>query len=221
MIDTLNIIESVVMQNTTTEPQVFVSLTDWATETERDDVPSPLVVLNISPTEPAYVSLFTDEGPAVTTHYLEGTDTSFGGYVHCLGQDCPACAAQTYRKRFVLLPVADLTDARIKILRVPSDKGPGKLLTEIVKVLGLPNRAEIITKINRKAYQYIVEAHRQDALSPDVAAAIKRFAEQLSANVVDLRSVVAHMAASEMRQHERIARRLELEGPGPCRDSKE
>jgi hypothetical protein len=202
------------IETTTVETPALVSLTDWAVATNQDEPQLSLTVLRTS-TEPVYVSLFTDQGADVTTHYLEHTETWSGGYVYCLGAGCPACAAQIDRKRFVLLPVADLTDARIKILRVPSEKGPGKLLTEILKVLSLANRTEIVTKISRtKGFQYVVDAVRQDALSPDVAAAISRFADNLNAEVIDLRSVVTSLSAAEMTEHERIAKRLHLEGRG-------
>jgi hypothetical protein len=192
----------------------MVSLTGWAATADQDDNSPSLTTLKLS-AEPAYVSLFTDQGADVTAHYLERTETWAGGYVYCLAAGCPACAAQIDRKRFVLLPVADLTDARVKILRVPSEKGPGKLVTELLKVLGLPNRAEVVTKISRTSnYQYIVDAHRQDALGPDVLAAIKRFADQLDAKVIDLRSAVTRLPAGEIAQHERIAKRLALEGRG-------
>jgi len=205
-------VTNIALETTGSEPPRLVSLTDWAAETDPDQPNPALTVLRIR-TEPAYLSLFTDEGARVTTHFLERTETRAGGYVHCLKQNCPACAAQIDRKQFVLLPVADLTDSGIKILQVPSEKGPGKLLTEIGKVLSLPNRAEIVTKIHRTAnYQYVVDAHRQNALNPDVTAVIKRFVEELNANLVDLRSVVSWIPASEMAQHERIAKRLELEG---------
>ena len=193
----------------------MVSLTDWAATTDQDNASLSLTVLKLS-AEPAYVSLFTDQGADVTTHYLERTETWTGGYVFCLGAGCPACAAQIDRKRFVLLPVTDLTDARVKILRVPSEKGPGKLVTELLKVLGLPNRAEVVTKISRTSnYQYIVDAYRQDALGPDVLAAIKRFVDQLDAKVIDLRSAVTRLPAGEITQHERISKRLALEGRAP------
>jgi hypothetical protein len=191
----------------------MVSLTGWAATTDQDDNSPSLTVVKLS-AEPAYVSLFTDQGADVTAHYLERTETWAGGYVYCLGAGCPACAAQIDRKRFVLLPVADLTDARVKILRVPSEKG-GKLVTELLKVLSLPSRAEVVTKISRTSnYQYIVDAHRQDALGPDVLAAIKRFVDQLDAKVIDLRSAVTRLPAAEIAQHERIAKRLALEGRG-------
>jgi hypothetical protein len=208
--DTTNI----ALENTVTQAPELVSLTDWAMESDKDEPRSPLTVLTLR-SEPDYISLFTDQTVKVTTHYLPPTDTWAGGYVYCLGQDCPACAAEVDRKRFMLLPVADLGDRNtiIKVLRVPVEKGPGKLGTELVKVLSLPSRADIVTKINRISYhQYVVAAHREAALNPDVAAAIKRFIEEPEAGLVDLRSVITTMPASEMAQHERIARRLELEG---------
>jgi len=189
----------------------LVALTEWASDLDKNDK-APLAVLTVS-TEPSYLSFFTEQGADVTTHYLEQTETWSGGYAHCLGHDCPGCKAQINRKRFVLLPVADLTDGVVKILRVPAEKGPGKLLTEILKVLMLSNRAQIITKISRTMkYQYVVEPHREEALNPDIAVAIKRFVEQLETGVIDLRSVVTSMPAAEMLEHERIAKRLELEG---------
>jgi hypothetical protein len=117
------------LQTTISEAPGLVSLTAWATETDRDESHPPLNILRIS-TEPVYVSLFTDQGLDVATHYLDLAETWAGGYVYCLGHDCPACRAQIDRKRFMLLPVADLTDSTIKILRVPTEKGAGKLLTK-------------------------------------------------------------------------------------------
>ena len=219
MISTPDNITNNAAGNSTTESAGFVSLSNWATETDQLEAQSPLTILRIS-SEPVYVSLFTDQGLDATTHYLGRTETWAGGYVYCLARECPACAAQIDRKRFMLLPIIDLTDAQVKILLVPSEKGPSKLLTELLKILSLESRAEIVTKISRtKNFQYVVEAHRQDALNPDVCAAIKRFADQ--AKVLDLKSVITSMPASEMAQHERVAKRLALEGPGPWSESRE
>jgi hypothetical protein len=212
--DTTNDATNIALENTVAQTPELVSLIDLATEADQSEAGSQLSVLPIR-TEPVFVSLFTDQVLNVITHYLERTDTWSGGYVYCLGKDCPACAALVDRKPFALLPVADLIDGTIKILRVPTEKGPGRLLTELVKVLSLPSRADIVTKISRISnYQYVVEAHREATLHPDVAAAIKRFVQELETRVVNLQSVITSMSASEMAQHERIARRLELVGRG-------
>ena len=84
-----------------------------------------------------------------------------------------------------------------------------------MKILGLPDRADILTKIVRnKNYQYVVDAHKHGAPNPDVMAAVKRFLERLNAGAIDLRSVVGNLPAEEMAQHERVAKRLALEGIG-------
>jgi hypothetical protein len=190
----------------------LVSLSDWLVTADQDGKNAQLAVLRLS-TEPAYISLFTDQGADIRAHYLEQTENWSGGYVHCFGAGCPACGANIERKRYLLLPVADLTDAAVKVLRVPFEKGPGKLLTELMKILGLPDRAEILTKIVRtKNYQYVVDAHRQGTPNPDVMAAVKRFLERLNAGAIDVRSVVGNLSAPEMAQHERVAKRLALEG---------
>lgn len=192
---------------------LLVSITSWLDDGEAEDA-RPLSVLRLS-TEPAYVSLFTDQGCEVETHYLEADAGWSGGYVRCLGKDCPACRARIDRKRFLLLPVADLTDADIKLLRVPAEKGPGRLRTEIVKVLMLSDRAGIVTRITRsRDFRYTVEAIRNDnALAPDVADAIARFTNAFNAGSIDLRSVDTNMTAVEMKEHQRVAKRLSLEGP--------
>ena len=138
----------------------LVALTSWLDGGETEDA-RPLSVLRLS-TEPVYVSLFTDQGCEVKAHFLEADGGWSGGYVHCLSTDCPACRARIERKRFLFLPVADLTDGQVKLLRVPAEKGPGRLATEIGKIFGLLDRAGIVTKITRSPnFQYTVEAHRK------------------------------------------------------------
>jgi hypothetical protein len=191
----------------------LVSITSWLD----DDAPPetrPLSMLRLS-AEPVYLSLFADQGCDVETHWLEADDGWSGGYVHCLGVGCPGCTARIDRKRYLLLPVADLTHGQVKVLRVPAEKGPGRLRTEIVKVLGLADRAGIVTRITRSQdFRYTVDALRNDGIDPDVAAAIKRFAEALNAGSIDLKSVIAEMTAAEMKEHQRVAKRLSLEAQG-------
>jgi hypothetical protein len=197
--------------DTNTKPPM-VSVTNWLDDESEDG--RQLSVLRLS-IEPVYVSLFTDQGCDVETHYLEADAAWSGGYVHCHGESCPACKAQNERKRFLLLPVADLTDGRIKMLRVPAEKGPGRLRTEVIKVLALDDRASIVTKITRgRDYHHTVEALRNEPPGPDIVAAIKHFADAINTGSIDPTSVVIRMTAAEMAEHERVAKRLSLEGLG-------
>src|SRR5690349_6284334 len=109
-----------------TEIPVLVSLTELASTVDLDDSQASLTVLNIA-TEVAFTTVFTEQGADVTAHFLDRTETWAGAYVHCLGDSCPACKAQIDRKRFLLLPVADRTDGLIKVIRLPVEKGPGRL----------------------------------------------------------------------------------------------
>jgi len=198
--------------DTAVQASPLVSLNDWLSGADQDDAAPSLSVVRLS-SEPVYVSLFTHDGMPALAHYLEATETWSGAYVHCLGDECPACKAKIDRKRFLLLPVADLTDAKVKVLRIPQEKGRGKLLTELSKVLALPDRASVITKIMRtNKYEHIVDVIPQGPVGPDVAAAIKRFTQHMQSRTVDLATVIARHSADEMAQHERVAKRLALEG---------
>jgi hypothetical protein len=206
----------VAMDTMVPERRKIVSLTDFVNEPAQDESRSALTVLSLRRKETNYVRLFTDQCADVAVHYLKETDTWAGGYVHCLGQNCPACAARFNPIRQLLLPVADLEDGRVKVLRMPAEKGPGKLVTEIAKVLNLPNRADFVVRITLTADRiYVVEVVREEPLDPDIRAAIKQFDQQAKAGVVDIASVVTRIPASEMREHEGIAKRLELEGHRP------
>jgi hypothetical protein len=200
------------VNTTVVEGPKLVSLLDLSNE---PDQPAQLAGLTIPETEPALVTLFTDQGVRVTSHYLPKTGQWDSGFYHCLGLGCPACAAEMSPQTFVLLPVVDRTDGEVKIVRVRTEKGPGKLLTELSKVLSLSNRGNIITKISRKNYQYSVEAVREESVHPDLATAIKQFLEQLAAKIIDITSVVPRIPASEMLQHEHVAKRLEAMGVRP------
>jgi antitoxin component HigA of HigAB toxin-antitoxin module len=66
--------------------------------------------------------------------------------------------------------------------------------------------------VRNKNYRYVVEAHRQSGLNPDVVAVVKRFVDRLNAGAIDLHSVIGSLTADEMAQHARVAKRLALEG---------
>ena len=66
----------------------------------------------------------TGDGVCVDAHYLEEAEDWSPGYIQCTGDDCPACAAGINRSRFLLLPVVDRVEGKVKLLRVPAQKGP-------------------------------------------------------------------------------------------------
>src|SRR5690242_20890677 len=80
-----NLTEGQSPSSETASTESLVSITSWLINDAMQDA-RPLSVLRLS-TEPVYVSLFTDQGCNVETHFLKADDDRAGGYVHCLGQD--------------------------------------------------------------------------------------------------------------------------------------
>ena len=172
--------------NTNPKPPL-VSITSWLDDDESQGG-RPLSALRLS-TEPVYVSLFTDQG-CRCRGALSGSDRWLVRRLCPLPRQGLSGMRGADRPQTVSAAAGRRSDRRqVKLLRVPAEKGPGRLRTEIVKVLGLPDRAGIVTRITPRAG---LPVHRrcasQDALAPDVAAAIKRFVDALDAKLIDLRS---------------------------------
>jgi hypothetical protein len=206
-------------QETGTEPEetksttMMMSLVAFGEDEEQaaqaGGIPEMLRISNTA----SYVSFFTGDGVRVDAHYLEEAEDWSPGYVQCTGDGCPACAAGINRNRFLLLPVVDRVEGKVKLLRVPAQKGPGKLLTEIMKIIDLENRDEVIAKITREGrYAYLVEPKPAPELDPEIRRAVQRFNELIDDGGIDLTDSVTRFTADEMADHPKIAQRLRLEG---------
>ena len=66
--------------------------------------------------EPRMVLLFTKDTEDVELHYVD--DEAVNSYVVCPGAGCPICYTGSASKRAALLPVFDLEDQSVKVLRV-------------------------------------------------------------------------------------------------------
>lgn len=195
----------------------IISLESFCIEEELSDASGPraLEILRVG-RDATYVSFFTSDGVPVTAHYLEQAEDWEPGYVQCLGQDCPACNAGMASSRFLLLPIVDRIMGRVAILRVPAQKGPGKLATEIMKVLALPNREDVVAKISRDGkYTYVVEAKPAPDHDPEVVRVVQDFTKLHEKGEIDLATSVTNVPAEEMITHPRLARKLALEGLAP------
>ena len=173
---------------------------------------SSLRVMNIG-RNPAYVSFFLRNGPRITAHFLDPSSNWAGGYVECLGDDCPACEAGLQSDRFVLLPVVDRVTAKIALLRIPSVQGPGKLATELTKVLSQPDLDKVIAKISKAGnYSYHVDVLHDGKHDPEAVQAVRRYADQCDQGLVDLTIGYTRLDANEMASSSCIAKILQLEG---------
>lgn len=191
-----------------------VSLLDALAQHDDDGVNAALAVLKLG-AEAQLVSLFTEDAVPVTSHYLEATETWTGTYARCLGEGCPACKAGLNKSNHLFLPVVDRLDGLIKILKIPTQKGPGKLLTEIGQVLSMPNRSNLIIGITRNQnFVHHVTIEAEGAPDPEVLAAIKTFLDRVDQGVLRVIDTIPEFPAAELATHERIAKRLTIVGRG-------
>ena len=195
-------------------PTITMSLDDFGEIDTPEDSAAHGVpeVLRIGKT-PSLVSFFTTDGVAINAHYLPDADDWPTGYVRCAGDGCPACTAGITVNSFLMLPVADRVEGKVALLRVPTQKGPGKLWTEIKKVLDLPERDKIIAKIMREGrYNYIVEPVAAPDHDPQIIRAVQRFSEGAEAGEVDLADSMPIYPNDDLATHPQIAKRLQLGG---------
>lgn len=203
------------IRNTLTPPTnqmpQTISLRDVLVSSHDDTDLTELKSLKITE-DPVYVTFFTYDAVPVAMHYLEATDTWSGGYYRCPGPDCPACKLGIPLTHSHLLPVVDRLDGGIKVLRIPSQKGPGKLLTELGLVLTDPHMDKMIVTVTRRGYTYRVNVQRHESVDPEVAIAAQRFVDAVNAGGVNVLDTVPAISIEDMKTHERIARRLSLVG---------
>jgi hypothetical protein len=196
------------MQNSST----LTSALDLADEPNTAEDASSLETLRLGQ-DTTFLSVFTHQGLVVKRHYLDATESYNPGYYACLGEQCPACRAGIKANEVLRLPVVDRLTARIKLLDVPTQRGPGKLLTELQPALKASEPETFVVQITRNAnYVYNVTLQAQSEADPEVAGRVQAFAGQMEAGDIDLMSGLQVLSAEEMRAHETIARRLKLAG---------
>ena len=164
--------------------------------------------------EPKFLQLFTKQASTVKVHYLNPDDVlPKGGYYHCLGEDCPACKATVSKKKFMLMPVGDLIHGDIKILRIPLEKGPGKLATELAKVFALNDPSAVTTMISRaRNFKHTVITKPAGEYHSDIAEAAKRFQKNIDEGVINVNDAIATISIDDMAAHSEIAKMIKLVG---------
>ena len=190
----------------------FISFTDWFAE--EDTVNDMTMELLRVGQEPKFLQIFTTQGTMVETHYLSPDKIlPNGGYHHCLGSDCPACKATVPKKKFMLLPVGDLIHGDIKILRIPLEKGPGKLATELGKVFALNDPSAVTTIVScARKYKHTVITKPAGEYHSDIAEAAKQFQKNIDDGVIRVNDAIATISADDMAAHSDIAKMIKLFG---------
>ena len=113
----------------------------------------------------AFVRPFTDQEETVKVHYLtsKGPGSQQQGYVRCLGEGCPACAAGIQPRELELLPVYNADDGEVQVLQLPVPQDERQkalsLRNQILRVFGENPETftDILIPIDRKnAWEYVV-----------------------------------------------------------------
>ncbi len=197
------------------QPLTTISLDAFAMpdETSVEANASSLQIMSIS-NDAAYLGFFTKDGFPIEVHWMKEAPGWAPGFVHCLGDECPACKAGLKINRYILLPVLDRITAKVFMLRISTARGPGKLITELGKVLSLPEPEKAIVKVMREdRYTYSVEILGEAEHDPDAIRAVQQFKEQVETGTLDPLASVTSMAHDDMASHPHIEKILMLEGP--------
>ncbi len=159
--------------------------------------------------EPALVVLFTAATEQVKLHFEDTPEYSC--FVECPGPRCPLChlgkAAQTYW----LIPVFDLEDAKVKVLRVSARKGVGTLAHQLVPLLRNQSARPEITQISRTGKTYKVKSSPLQETADDGREVIAAFLKEREQGL-KLVSAFPSPTAAELASTERTRHKLELLG---------
>ena len=114
---------------------------------------------------------------------------------------------------FIYLPVLELSTAQVALLRVSSLRGPGKLITELERVMDHPHIENLVLKVSREgSYVYSVQVVSEKEHDPDAIRAVQQFRSMLEAGSIEPTASVTKMPSKEMANHPRIQRILQLQG---------
>lgn len=190
----------------------IMSALDLLDEVSVVDDAAPLEVVRIGQ-DTSFISIFTQHGLLAQRHFLDATDRYPRGYYACIGSQCPACSAGIKANQVLRLPVVDRVSATIKLLDVPTQRGAGKLLTELQPALKAEHPEKFIVHISRdRNFVYHVSLQAQNELDPEVAERIHSFAKRMDGGKVSLEVGLQVLSREEMLEHELIAKRLQLTG---------
>lgn len=189
----------------------MVSLQHFLNEAEVETDHKKLETFYIG-TDASYFAMFTDKVIEVEAHYLKAAKDWLNTYARCLGEGCPACKAGVTAKKYLLLPVVDRIDNRVKIMRISNSKGPGQLLTELGAAFEMPDRSNLTFSVSRENYVTKLEIFSDTDLDPEVARAVKEFEQHVSSGDVEISSVIPSYSADELITHDRIKKILDLKG---------
>jgi hypothetical protein len=105
----------------------------------------PLPVLSLWKKAVYYLAFFTTHGVKFRSHFEEEREAR--GFYRCLGEDCPACAAGVKATEHVYIPVWDVRNRRIAVLKF--DARPDSPAVKVLEFLAAyqEQMGEVIAEI--------------------------------------------------------------------------
>lgn len=159
--------------------------------------------------EPALVILFSTASEVTRLHYEDASE--YSTYVVCPGDRCPLCHLGKAAQSYLLLPVYDLEDAKVKVLRVSTRKSVGALAPQLVPLLRKQTTRPEITQISRKRGTYTVKSSPLQETADDGREVIAAFLKECE-HGLKLVSAFPSPTAAELASTERTRRKLEALG---------
>ena len=205
---------STIVEEPLVQEETSISLADFAA-LEEIDTPKPqksLKTLRLSK-DPSLISLFTTSGKQVKVYYFDDLGEGQGGYVHAVGQDCPAAKAGFVAKTFMLLPVLDRVSGDVAVLRIPLAQGAGKLLTELQNFQG-PEKSgdDVIQIVKPDNWTYDVKCVSSQRPTPSEIRTVNGVKDQLASGEMDITSVYPRLSKEQMADIPKVRATSKLKG---------
>ena len=160
-------------------------------------------------TDPVMVLAFTSDADDASLHWIN--DAAVKTYVVCPGSHCPVCFLGSAPTKTLLLPLLELEDREIKVLRLSTRRQPGSLGAVLIPHLMTNEIANKVLIIKRDGNKYAVAARPLQPLADRGEDLIRDF---LAAKAGGLRLETAFraMTAAELADVPTIATKLSAIG---------
>ena len=154
----------------------------------------PMPVLSLWWVTKHYVMFFTFHPGHFGSHY----DKDEGSY-HCLGDECPACKAGVKLTEHVYVPVWDVLNRRIAVLKFEMSKGgPAAKIVPFLETYK-DRLADIVVVIDCKGRgEFSLTAHEPLPETDRGALECKGFCEAMEAGAIDLRDCVKQLKPAQI-----------------------
>lgn len=106
--------------------------------------------------DPVMLYLFTDEVEEAKLHYEP--DDAVRSFFPCPGDGCPHCYTGAAPQEFFLLPVYNVEQQAVEVLRISKKRGPDSLGSHLLPFLKDPEIKNKVILVSRTTNRYRVEA---------------------------------------------------------------